>query len=647
MRVEFTYNNRNEPTEARRYDAATAGTKVSSTDFGFDDGGRLTSEVHKDGAGIALVTYGNAYDAANRITTDTRNGTPKNFAYDVNSQVTSDGTNSYSNDANGNRTMAGYVTGAANRTTSDGTWTYTHNAEGNITKRSKGASLETWTYGYDHNNRLLWVEMRDSDGGVLRTRVDYKYDALNNRIFDKLDQYSAGGILLSSVTSKHTFDGQNVYADLDNAGAITTRYLLGDYLGERYGRTDSSSAFWLLTDRLGSVREVLTLAGALSSVIAYDAFGNILSESNPATSGNYLFTGLLYWRATGMYGTPNREYLAALGKWLQEDFIGFAAGDPNLGRYAGNNGTNATDLSGLQDNRFSADNWRRAEREFANHYNPPRYPTFNGLGRVPMALQSSANQDWSGSPFYLLIGRPICNTGVLLWDAAHCRDIDRPVTHDGLRAFYKNPDDWRTWSSTWISATADAAVTFSVVQPAAPVFRMTANAAGYPLRFFRYADDVGSVGLPGSYPALAPASSAGFRQTFATGSEWYEYYAQQYGVANVEWVSGSGRTITWPSQLPLPANTQMFRVRPERGSPARFAAELETVAGPRPLGGIAHHNQPLMLNGIDNGAVNGSWQFSPFHQPGHNVINGQVLWPRPGLPYGTEIRILPRPPRGN
>jgi RHS repeat-associated protein len=95
---------------------------------------------------------------------------------------------------------------------------------------------------------------------------------------------------------------------------------------------------------LGSVREVLTLAGAISSVIACDAFGNILSESNLSTSGNCLFTGLLYWRADGMYGTPNRELLPSLGKWLQEDLIGFEAGDANLGRYAGNNGTNLTDL---------------------------------------------------------------------------------------------------------------------------------------------------------------------------------------------------------------------------------------------------------------------------------------------------------------
>jgi hypothetical protein len=52
---------------------------------------------------------------------------------------------------------------------------------------------------------------------------------------------------------------------------------------------------------------------------------------------------------------------------------------------------------------------------------------------------------------------------------------------------------------------------------------------------------------------------------------------------------------------------------------------------------IAHHVQPLGLNGIDDGALNGSWEFKPFHQNGHTFLNGQVN----DLPYGTEIRIKP------
>ena len=59
-----------------------------------------------------------------------------------------------------NRTMTGWTTGTGNRLTSDGVWTYTHDDEGNRIKKSKGASLETWTYVYGHHDHLTGVPQR-------------------------------------------------------------------------------------------------------------------------------------------------------------------------------------------------------------------------------------------------------------------------------------------------------------------------------------------------------------------------------------------------------------------------------------------------------------------------------------------------------
>jgi len=126
------------------------------------------------------------------------------------------------------------------------------------------------------------------------------------------------------------------------------------------------------------------------------------------------------------------------------------------------------------------------------------------------------------------------------------------------------------------------------------------------------------------------ASNSGGRQTMATGREWYDHLAQKYGAKNVEWTSGAGRTVEWPSTLPIPPG-QMFRVRPPARSPT-FADELSEAAGPRPPGAHGHHNQPLFLNGVDNGAVNGSWQGGAGHAAGHGQLNPLIR-----LPYGTEI----------
>jgi hypothetical protein len=133
------------------------------------------------------------------------------------------------------------------------------------------------------------------------------------------------------------------------------------------------------------------------------------------------------------------------------------------------------------------------------------------------------------------------------------------------------------------------------------------------------------------------AKAASPRQTMATGNEWYEYLSKKYGPQNVEWISGSGRTVAWPKELPAPvADAQMYKVRPAPRC-SSFVSELESVSGPRPTNAIAHHVQPLGLNGLDNGATNGAWVPPNRHRKGHAKLNKQTQ----RLPYGA--RVIPRP----
>jgi YD repeat-containing protein len=48
--------------------------------------------------------------------------------------------------------------------------------------KSQGLSDETWTYGFDQRNQLVWAKHADTDGGAVDLRVDFKYDAFGNRI---------------------------------------------------------------------------------------------------------------------------------------------------------------------------------------------------------------------------------------------------------------------------------------------------------------------------------------------------------------------------------------------------------------------------------------------------------------------------------
>jgi len=70
------------------------------------------------------------------------------------SQVTSDSAGGgYAYDLNGNRNIAGYSTGPANRLATDGTWIYTYDFEGNVASKTRISDGRYWSYGYDTATR--------------------------------------------------------------------------------------------------------------------------------------------------------------------------------------------------------------------------------------------------------------------------------------------------------------------------------------------------------------------------------------------------------------------------------------------------------------------------------------------------------------
>ncbi len=239
--------------------------------------------------------------------------------------------------------MSGYVTGEENQITTDGVWTYTYDAEGNITQQSKGSNAETWTFGYDNLNHLIWAQDRSTPGGLLTLTATYTYDVFGNRI--EKDVWQTGG---STTTTRLAYDGQNVWADLTSSNALQTRYIRGDVVDQIFARISSSgTAAWYLTDRQGSVRNLTDASGTLQDTLTYDGFGNA-TESNSSFGDRYKYTGREFDSETGLQYNRARYYTAAIGRWTSQDPIGFNGSDGNLYRYVRNSPTNATDPSGMQ-----------------------------------------------------------------------------------------------------------------------------------------------------------------------------------------------------------------------------------------------------------------------------------------------------------
>src|SRR5262249_31312453 len=143
----------------------------------------------------------------------------------------------------------------------------------------------------------------------------------------------------------------DVWADLDGSSAVQTAYLRGSVVDQLFARFGSGSTneYWLLTDRMGSVRDVTDNSGVIKDRIPYDGWGNIqpFYETDSSFRGRYTWTGREYDVETNLQYNRARYYDPASGRWISQDPLGFDAGDSNLYRYVNNQPTLATDPSGL------------------------------------------------------------------------------------------------------------------------------------------------------------------------------------------------------------------------------------------------------------------------------------------------------------
>ncbi len=345
LRIDLTYTNRNQVDTETRYSDLTATTKIGSSTFTYDAATRLTNLQHRNGSGTLLANYTHGYDLASRVTTEQLNGgSVVTYQYDSTSQLTNDGTNAYTYDLNGNRTMTGYTTGTANQLTNDGTWTYSYDNEGNLTKKSKGALAETWTFGYDSRNQMTSAEDRATDGGTLLTKATYTYDVFGNRLQKDVWTQSSG----TTTTTRFGYDGLNVWVDMNGSNALQTRRLFLDGVDQVFARISSGgTAAWYLPDRLGSTRNMVDGAGTLQDTIAYDGFGGVTSESSAGFGDRFKWTGRELDAETGLQDNRARYYAASGGRWTSMDPKGFRAGDVNLYRYVINGPVLHVDPSGL------------------------------------------------------------------------------------------------------------------------------------------------------------------------------------------------------------------------------------------------------------------------------------------------------------
>ena len=189
------------------------------------------------------------------------------------------------------------------------------------------------------------------------------------------------------------------------------RYLY-DAVDEVLARTSSGgTSAWYLTDRLGSVRDVVSNTGTVIDHVIYDSYGQVTSETSPANGDRFKYTGMQYDVATGftVYYDNARYYDPLIGRFIRQDPLGEAAGDPNFYRYVGNDPTNLTDPSGLRPalaNPDVVDYDGGVQGQSPNPSSPKDQPS-NGKSASPFLSQEDAHHRIPRELVELELGQPL------------------------------------------------------------------------------------------------------------------------------------------------------------------------------------------------------------------------------------------------
>lgn len=286
------------------------------------------------------------YDAIGNRQTNTVNGSTQTYIYQKIGanpsnwqRLLSDGSNSYTYDANGSTAAK---TGLA----------FVWNADNRLTGISGAVPA---IYGYDYQGRRA--------SKIVGLATTYLYDGLNL---------------------------------VQEQGAAPADYLIGPGIDEPLAISRGGQVYYYATDSLGSVAAIADSSGAVQNTYLYDAWGQVKSQTG-TLSNPFTYTAreageiaINFYRA--------RYYSPGIGRFLQEDPVRSAAG-PSWFTYVLNRPARFRDPAGLSaidqetylkcvnetEEQFAAD--RRACNSTYDNCTPGCRPPYCREGNYPSPLQ--------------------------------------------------------------------------------------------------------------------------------------------------------------------------------------------------------------------------------------------------------------------
>ncbi len=265
--------------------------------------------------GSASRSQGWDFDAPGNFDSQTTNGTAVTRAHNKQNEITS-------------------VTGAT---------TPTYDNNGNLTKDQVGQQ-----YKFDAWDRL--VEVKNSGGTVI---ASFAYDALNRRISETRSGTTTDLFYSIDWQVLEERVGSGVKAQYIWSPIYVDALILRDRDTDANGTLDER--LWAQQDANWNVTALLDSSGNVVERFTYDSFGALTvydASYNVRGSGSsyawtYHWQGLRLDVVTALYHARMRDVHSVLGRPLQQDPLGFGAGDANVYRWEGNRTGAVTDPSGL------------------------------------------------------------------------------------------------------------------------------------------------------------------------------------------------------------------------------------------------------------------------------------------------------------
>jgi RHS repeat-associated protein len=261
-------------------------------------------------------------------------------SHDQNGNLTSDGTNTYTYDAENRLTSA---------ETTDHSITYTYDPQGRRISREVDGRQTRYIYDgdqvicvYDSSDRLMrkFIYGTGIDEPVRMTIVRPSADIGGGDAVDIEDIRTMAAAWLTEEGE----GGFNADADLSFDGKIDN--VDSDILSENWltGGSRAARNYYYHYDGLGSVIALTDSAGNTIETYAYDVYGR--ADKTSSVGNPYLFTGRRFDTETELYYYRARYYSPIIGRFLQTDPIGYEGGI-NLYAYCGTNPIILIDPFGL------------------------------------------------------------------------------------------------------------------------------------------------------------------------------------------------------------------------------------------------------------------------------------------------------------